>query len=82
MPPTVPKKEPIFADTPVRLTGAGPYNAKEDGNLKVLGRILAAVIAGVITVFAVQRAIRGMYRSFGRRYFTLPAGDAGADEGQ
>lgn len=41
--------------------------------MKVMGKVLAAVIAGVITVLAVQQTIRRVYDNFGRKYITLPS---------
>ena len=40
--------------------------------MKLFGKILAALIAGVITVIAVQQFIKRMYVGFGKKYFSLP----------
>lgn len=51
--------------------------------MKVLGRIVAAVIAGIITVLMVQQVIRRVYLDFGKKYITLPAGaDDGPETGE
>lgn len=46
--------------------------------MKLIGKIIAAILAGVITVLAVQQIIRRAYHRFGGRYFQLPPDD-GAD---
>lgn len=40
--------------------------------MKFFGQTVAVVLAGVLSVFAVQQAIRRLYRRFGGHYFTLP----------
>jgi hypothetical protein len=40
--------------------------------MKLFGRILAILIAGVITVLTVQQVIRRAYHNFGKKYITLP----------
>ena len=41
--------------------------------MKLFGRILAILIAGVISVLAVQQIIRRMYDRFHIKYITLPS---------
>lgn len=41
--------------------------------MKMLGRIAAVLIAGVISVLTVQQVIRRVYTGFGKKYITLPA---------
>lgn len=41
--------------------------------MKLLGRIVAVILAGVISVLAVQRVIKRVYENFGKKYITLPA---------
>lgn len=43
--------------------------------MKLVGRILAILIAGVISVLTVQQIIRRMYNNFGAKYITLPSGE-------
>lgn len=40
--------------------------------MKMVGRVIAIVLAGVLSVFAVQQGIRRLYRGFGGHYITLP----------
>lgn len=40
--------------------------------MKIVGRIAAALIAGVISVLMVQQFIKKVYTGFGKKYVTLP----------
>lgn len=44
--------------------------------MKLVGKIIALVLAGIVTVLAVQQVIRRMYHRFKGRYFELPTNDA------
>ena len=39
--------------------------------MKILGRAMAVLIAAVISVFAVQRFIKRVYQSWGKKYITI-----------
>lgn len=43
--------------------------------MKLFGKILAAVIAGLISVIVVQRLIRRVYTNFGKKYIDLSPND-------
>jgi hypothetical protein len=48
--------------------------------MKLVGRILAILIAGVITVLTIQQVIRRAYQKFGKKYITLPGCGEEEDE--
>lgn len=43
--------------------------------MKLFGKLLAALVAGIITVLAVQQTFKRMYVGFGKKYFDLPANE-------
>lgn len=48
--------------------------------MKLVGKIIAAVLAGIITVLAVQQVIKRTYHRFKGRYFELPTDTGGESE--
>ena len=39
--------------------------------MKIFGRVMAILIASIISVFAVQRFIKRVYQSWGKKYITI-----------
>ena len=48
--------------------------------MKMIGKIIALLLAAIVSVLAVQQTIKRMYAGWGRRYIDLTSDNGGEDE--